>query len=104
MNRFILKETENCDKMINVFYPITCKNLPVCYIDLITRSGLYGSKFSVQVLRVPFGPGNTKKKCKKNFRPDIRVSGPSKGRKSQFWPKSGLKTISAETIGDSSNL
>ena len=32
----------------------------------------------------------TKKKCK--------------GRKSQFWPKSGLKTISAETIGDSSNL
>ena len=38
MNRFILQETENCDKMFNVFYWITCKNLPVCYTDLITRN------------------------------------------------------------------
>ena len=38
MNRFISKETENCDTMINVFYQITCKNLTVCYTDLITRN------------------------------------------------------------------
>ena len=36
---------------------------------LLSRSGLYGSKFSVQVLRVPFGPGNTKKNVKKIFGP-----------------------------------
>ena len=38
MNRMIFKEIENCDKIIHVFYRITCKNLPVCYTDLITRN------------------------------------------------------------------